>query len=89
MVYSTCSLNPVENEAVITRVLRESQGSVKLVDITGCLPGLKSRPGLKKWRVASRDLAIYDEFSQVPEKWETQVRPSMFPIDEEFHLEQW
>lgn len=26
LVYSTCSLNPVENEAVINRIISESEG---------------------------------------------------------------
>lgn len=41
LVYSTCSLNPLENEAVIQRLLLESEGAVQLVDISQQLPGLK------------------------------------------------
>lgn len=33
LVYSTCSLNPVENEAVLHRLLKDSQGALELVDI--------------------------------------------------------
>lgn len=29
MVYSTCSLNPIENEAVIASLLEKSQGEIK------------------------------------------------------------
>lgn len=32
-VYSTCSLNPVENEAVVAEILRRANGAVELVDI--------------------------------------------------------
>ena len=41
LVYSTCSLNPLENEAVIQRLLMEADGSVHLVDVSNQLPGLK------------------------------------------------
>ena len=32
MVYSTCALHPVEDEAVIARILRDTEGAVSLVD---------------------------------------------------------
>ena len=43
MVYSTCSLHPVEDEAVIARILQMCEGSVKLVDVSEKLPGLQSK----------------------------------------------
>lgn len=45
LVYSTCSLNPIENEAVIHRLLKETDGSLQLVDVSASLPGLKYTPG--------------------------------------------
>lgn len=51
MVYSTCSLNPIENEAVIACIIRSSAGAVELVDVSQQLPQLKRTPGLSKWRV--------------------------------------
>jgi 16S rRNA C967 or C1407 C5-methylase (RsmB/RsmF family) len=33
MVYSTCSLNPVEDEAVVAQLLRRAEGSLTLVDV--------------------------------------------------------
>lgn len=45
LVYSTCSLNPVENEAVIHRLLAETGGALQLVDVAHMLPGLKYSPG--------------------------------------------
>jgi len=37
--YSSCSINPVENEAVIARLLRKSDGALELVDCQDKLPG--------------------------------------------------
>lgn len=45
LVYSTCSLNPIENESVIHRILVETDGALKLVDVSNSLPGLKYVPG--------------------------------------------
>lgn len=46
--YSTCSLNPIENEAVVAAALKEYKGKIRLVN-TG-LPGFKFQPGFTKWR---------------------------------------
>jgi multisite-specific tRNA:(cytosine-C5)-methyltransferase len=51
MVYSTCSMNPLENEAVIAEILRLTNGNVEVVDVTNELPKLKRRPGLQSWKV--------------------------------------
>ncbi|CAO3595496.1 unnamed protein product [Absidia cylindrospora] len=55
IVYSTCSFNPVENEAVVAEVLRLSNGALELKDVSNDLPGLIRRPGLKTWKVMTRD----------------------------------
>lgn len=116
MVYSTCSLNPIENEAVLHRILIETQDSVQLVDCRHLVPGLVCDPGivyyilhckisffLKKlmniflgishWLPASKDLQYYESWEDVPEQWQTQVRPKMFPPKPEdaakFHFERW
>lgn len=54
LVYSTCSLNPIENEAVVAELLRKTQGALELIDVSNELPKLKRRPGMKKWRVQER-----------------------------------
>ena len=41
LVYSTCSMNPLENEAVIARLIQDAEYSVKLIDPRDQLPGLK------------------------------------------------
>jgi multisite-specific tRNA:(cytosine-C5)-methyltransferase len=53
MVYSTCSMNPVENEAVVAAAIEACGGNskVKLLDCSDLLPNLKRRPGLNVWKV--------------------------------------
>lgn len=53
MVYSTCSMNPVENEAVVAAAIEACGGvsKVQLVDMPDHLPNLKRRPGLNAWKV--------------------------------------
>ncbi|KAH7882343.1 S-adenosyl-L-methionine-dependent methyltransferase [Phlebopus sp. FC_14] len=48
IVYSTCSLNPVENEAVIAAALN-SNPEFELVDVSAQLPQLIRRPGITTW----------------------------------------
>ena len=52
MVYSTCSFNPVENEAVVASLLRRCRGAVELVDTSEMLPKLVRRKGMATWKVA-------------------------------------
>lgn len=52
LVYSTCSLNPIENEAVVAHALRKNK-NIRVVKTE--LPGLKSRPGMKSWTVIGKD----------------------------------
>lgn len=47
IVYSTCSLDPLENEAVIARVLAE--GNVRIVSASDLIPGVPSNCGMIEW----------------------------------------
>ncbi|XP_059469465.1 tRNA (cytosine(34)-C(5))-methyltransferase [Neocloeon triangulifer] len=89
LVYSTCTFNPVENEAVVARMLSESDGALTLAEIN--LPGLKSNPGLNKWTPMAKNLEAFESFDKVPESMHTQLRPHLFPPSEEaakgLHLE--
>ena len=54
LVYSTCSFNPIENEAVVAAALNAYPGQYKLVDVARSLPELKRRPGMSAWKVATQ-----------------------------------
>lgn len=55
VLYSTCSLNPIENEAVISEALeranKENPGSLELVDVHDRYKGLKAHRGVTSWSV--------------------------------------
>ncbi|XP_059307462.1 uncharacterized protein LOC132059021 [Lycium ferocissimum] len=78
MVYSTCSMNPIENEAVIAEVLRRCGESVELVDVSSEIPQLVRRPGLKRWKVRDKG-AWWASYKEVPEYRRNAIVPGMFP----------
>ncbi|KAH9039587.1 cytosine-5--methyltransferase [Lactarius pseudohatsudake] len=92
IVYSTCSLNPVENEAVIAEALRTSPG-FELVDVSDSLPALIRRPGLKHWFPSvSRDLQLFDSYEEYvaspPDgRGAARLAQSHWPPTEEFNLD--
>ena len=54
LLYSTCSISPIEDEAVVTEVFRrmECKSDIELVDIhKGYFHNFKARRGLSKWPV--------------------------------------
>lgn len=54
VLYSTCSLNPIEDEAVVHALLKQvRKGSLRLLDIHGKMPGLVAQRGLVSWQVAA------------------------------------
>ncbi len=73
IVYSTCSLDPIENEAVVAEILR-SDPSLKLISAHDLIPKLSGSEGMTQWHVLSDDCSIVqdekagDSFSSPPEK---------------------
>lgn len=67
VVYSTCSMNPVENEAVIATAIERCGGlsTVGVIDCTEALPKLKRRPGLDAWKVMDKEGKIWGSWSEV------------------------
>jgi len=67
VVYSTCSMNPVENEAVIASAIERCGGleKVELLPTSDQLPLLKRKAGLKDWSVMDKMGRIWNNFKEV------------------------
>jgi 16S rRNA C967 or C1407 C5-methylase (RsmB/RsmF family) len=91
IVYSTCSLNPMENEAIIAEMLNRANGSIELVDVSNELPQLKRRPGLSDWKVFTRSGQSVATMEDLPSDAKGRFYPSMWPPKNasELHLERW
>ncbi len=88
VVYSTCSMNPIENEAVVATVIDRCGGPamVNIVDCNNELPLLKRRPGLCDWSVMDKTGRTWTSWDSVREqKGNTRgdalgrISESMFP----------
>ncbi|KAH6659808.1 S-adenosyl-L-methionine-dependent methyltransferase [Truncatella angustata] len=93
VVYSTCSMNPVENEAVILTAI-DRCGGLSKVDIIDCserLPGLKRKPGFFQWKIMDKDGKIWNNWEEVQQHMLTheltevpgKLAQSMFPRSDE------
>lgn len=51
LVYSTCSMSPYEDEAVVAELLRQHRGELELVDGRQYIPQFKARAGITNWHV--------------------------------------
>ncbi|VDL14219.1 unnamed protein product [Hymenolepis diminuta] len=98
LVYSTCSLNPVEDEAVVAAILNACKGTVRLIEPDlMCLPaseaaengGFVARPGLKSWKVLLGTDKWYEKLDEVPDRERGSLQPSLFPPEnvDELNLE--
>jgi 16S rRNA C967 or C1407 C5-methylase (RsmB/RsmF family) len=56
LCYSTCSMNPIENEAVVAALIRASEGGLELVERKSQLDGMIARPGLSTWKNLAQTL---------------------------------
>lgn len=95
VVYSTCSMNPIENEAVVAAAIDRCGGpkTIEIVDCSDQLPLLKRKPGLKKWNVIGKTGRVWNSWQEVQD-WTnseegraatapTRLVESMFPLPEE------
>lgn len=84
LVYSTCSLNPIENEAVVAKALRVWGNKIKLVNCDDKLPGLIRSNGITEWPVLDRNMEEKSKGDEgTIESW---FPPSQEEIDS-FHLD--
>lgn len=94
VVYSTCSMNPIENEAVVAAAIDRCGGpkTIEIVDCSDQLPLLKRKPGLKKWNVIGKTGRVWNSWQEVQD-WTkseegsaatapTRLVESMFPLPE-------
>ncbi|PNS14924.1 Multisite-specific tRNA:(cytosine-C(5))-methyltransferase [Sphaceloma murrayae] len=88
VVYSTCSMNPVENEAVISSAIDRCGGveKVEIIDCSDRLSGLKRYPGLTDWKVIDKGGKIWNKWEDVEDAKAKQFEanlerlvPGMFP----------
>ena len=79
MTYSTCSLNPIENEAVVNEIVRLCDGAVRLVNTHALLPQLRRGDGLSSWVVMDDSFQEYSCYEDVPEGRRKLIVPSVFP----------
>ncbi|GLD93535.1 hypothetical protein PINS_up002127 [Pythium insidiosum] len=56
LLYTTRSLNPIENEAVVAELLRNGDGAFELVDLSDTCPSVQRKPGLASWDVVDVDM---------------------------------
>jgi len=85
IVYSTCSLNPIENEAVVAHVLEKYKGVIELEDISNNIK-LKYVEGLVRWKVClewkkAKQLKWVNSFTEVPKSHQN----SQFITESMFH----
>lgn len=80
VVYSTCSMNPVENEAVVASAVERCGGleKIEIVDCSAELPLLKRVPGLKTWPVMDKQNRIWNDWNEV-EEWTKQSKDGLAP----------
>ena len=91
LVYSTCSLNPIEDEAVVMALIRRCGGAVRIVDVRSLYPKLRRSPGCFQWKVVDQANKVYDRFDDIPENNRRLYRDTMFPPSqqecEEAHID--
>ena len=72
VVYSTCSMHPVENEAVVSAAIGRAGGKdiINLVDCSRELSLLQRRPGLKTWKIMDKQGAMWSSWQEVERRRE-------------------
>lgn len=89
VVYSTCSMNPVENESVVAAAIERCGGPEKVAieDCSDKLPNLVRAPGMKKWEIMDKGGRTWSTWEDVQKFTEEEnngivpgrLQPTMFP----------
>ncbi|TDZ58637.1 Multisite-specific tRNA:(cytosine-C(5))-methyltransferase trm4b [Colletotrichum trifolii] len=69
VVYSTCSMNPVENESVIAAAIDRCGGpdKVEIVDCSNELKALVRAPGMRNWQIMDKSGRLWSSQAEVDE----------------------
>ena len=86
IVYSTCAINPLENEAVICHVLEKFKDEIEIVNCAKKLNemGIKFKEGLVKWKVCigvdkeKNEILWAEKFSDLKDTKSGLIKCSMF-----------
>ena len=80
MVYSTCSINPLEDEAVVAALLSKYGADLELVDIAEerLLRGCRWRPGISSWE-CNLDTLLEGESDRVEREKSASMMPAILP----------
>ncbi|KAI1133582.1 S-adenosyl-L-methionine-dependent methyltransferase [Nemania abortiva] len=67
VVFSTCSMNPVENESVVVSAIERCGGPnvIEIIDCKDRLPLLKRYPGMHQWQVMDKSGKIWNNWEEV------------------------
>lgn len=79
VLYSTTSLNPVENEAVVMALMQETKGSVELLDCRKLIKDFKVRPGMTTWKVMTEEGFFLENYSDANEAFQSKYPDTVFP----------
>ena len=84
VVYSTCSMNPIENEAVISAAIDRCGGvsKVAIVDASQELSGLQRRNGLTSWKIMDKQGRMWSSWAEVKDAIATQEDDSLKKLSE-------
>eukprot|EP01059_Diplonema_ambulator_P035235 TRINITY_DN8214_c1_g2_i2.p1 TRINITY_DN8214_c1_g2~~TRINITY_DN8214_c1_g2_i2.p1 ORF type:complete len:748 (+),score=161.74 TRINITY_DN8214_c1_g2_i2:37-2280(+) len=86
LVYSTCSLNPLEDEAVVMAALRTMKDQVRLLPVK--LDGFKFQAGVTTWGVPDEEGNLHEKTDLPNDKMgEKGWAKSMFPVADELQGE--
>ncbi|RYC64598.1 hypothetical protein CHU98_g1629 [Xylaria longipes] len=87
VVFSTCSMNPVENESVVVSAIERCGGPdvVEIIDCKDRLPLLKRYPGMHQWQIMDKSGRIWNNWEEVQQhvlnggQAPSKISQTMFP----------
>lgn len=67
VVFSTCSMNPVENESIVVSAIERCGGPdvIEIIDCKDRLPLLRRYPGMHQWKVIDKSGRIWNNWEEV------------------------